>query len=71
MMDTYIISKSSNISIPTEANIIYFEDGLNIAPLANEFIFVDKSLAPNQKKLSLSIWGFMRMLYLFKKMIQK
>ena len=50
MMDTYIISKSSNISIPTEANIIYFEDGLNIAPLANEFIFVDKSLAPNQKK---------------------
>ncbi len=50
MMDTYIVSKLSNISIPTESTIIYIEDGLNIAPLASDFIFVDKSLSPGQKK---------------------
>ena len=49
-MDTYIISRESNISIPQEANVIYFEDGLNFGPLSNEFYYVDKSLAPTQKK---------------------
>ena len=56
-MDTYIISHQSTIEIPREANIIYIEDGLNFGSLSNEFYYIDKSLAPAQKKAILEHLG--------------
>ena len=56
-MDSYIISSSSNIQIPKEANIINIDNGLNIGALENEFYYIDKSLTPAQKKSILEHLG--------------
>ena len=56
-MDSYIISSSSNIQIPKEANIINIDNGLNIGALENEFYYIDKSLTSAQKKSILEHLG--------------
>lgn len=66
-MDSYIISSTSNIQIPKEANIINIDEGLNFGALSNEFYYIDKSLTPAQKKAILEHLGLFASVTTFQK----